>query len=568
MHYFTASKPYPRGADGLLEANFRREWVKALNMPLSDLHLNDDQHLDTWKQEWPRLLDVEKKKAMLNLWNTFGGKRKSPDNMGKHEPILARLDDYMSVFTSEDTLNFQEALMNSMVGERTTQNYLIPTLTFVAHLTQWTREHQPSVLAQSVAMLSSWPVLTQAPLYRDYDSWSQDWTALATALPNTSLLNTIAVSGSSSGDPALLNILLSDPNCEMDILWETTVSALETTKAIGRMYSFLTPHDNLVFQQNAKHLGERVLHHHDLERQTTKKSSNKDLHSFEYNMLSAMVGLGVSCQNSTLALILHNGAHWPMHQFWDFLETWSSQWSTSQHQQMIDVWRAKDGYFLQEDLFGSKTSIGLILEALPKLPVEWAQWFEERHCQEFERFGPVFLSEQPRLDIHHWFHENVPAVYERWIQGTAANAALLNDPVVGETAWRCTQAGSPHFLMKTTVDWLSAYELNFDIRHAAYPLAKMAWARQGVDLESSLCEALQDTSACYPALALEAISPGQGKNRWAALRCLVDDLEHSEGWCNNALAAEAIRACVEERLNPQSNALVIDNASSLFQSSE
>ena len=117
--------------------------------------------------------------------------------------------------------------------------------------------------------------------------------------------------------------------------------------------------------------------------------------------------------------------------------------------------------------------------------------------------------------------------------------------------------------------WVKAPEVHYDLEHSHYPLAKLAWARHGVDLDASVKHAMLDTQSDYRSLAVEAISPGVGKNRWQALMCVVDSFKETGDarahWSEQPLVQDVIRTCINERLNPDKGSeLLIDNGHALF----
>lgn len=563
MYYFTAEKPYPRNEAGHLDPNFKREWVHALGTQRFDF--GDQQHLDTWKTEWPTLSSSEKQKGMRNLCSIVGGKRRTPENVGSSYSDLARLDEYMSVFSDEDTLNFHRTVINSTLQERANKSHLIPTLTLIAHLTQWVRDNRPSAHGPCVEMLGNWSGLSHQQLYLDNTRWSTEWSPLVQLMPSTQLAKNVSIAGAFFGEASCLRVLLSMPDVDLVTLWQDTVGLLVESKNIGRMFSSLEYEEDPIFLRNAHQLGAWVLDNYNAARTAENVSADREYYPFEYDMFKTMVALGVPCQKNTQPLIQKNGDKWRIQQFFERLSALSAQWSAQQHEEMFLNWSNKDGYFVGEDLFGAPENIQSVLKALPLLPVAWTHWFENTYFSEMARCGVDFLSKNHAMTDHHWFHDNAPAVYERWIQGTAPNKALLEDSVVGDMAWRCTQAKDPQFLLMATMAWLGAPEVYFDIRHPKYPLAKLAWAREGVDLEARLGEAMQDSNACYPALILEALSPGKGKNRWHALSCLVDDLgERKENWVQHSLVQEVVLSCIRDAREPSTNELIIENVGMLF----
>ena len=577
-HYQTLDKPFPCGSDGFLHTNFKREWIYAIGR--NRFALDNEQNILTWQREWSSLLDDEKKAAMGNIIKFLGNKKldDSAQNLPGTQAGLQRVEPYLSVFTDKDALAWTTAFMSSDLTKRSAQDHEIATLGFAAHLLDWIRENRPSALKKCVAMLESWVPLTDSKLYKNDSAFPGALERLSYSMPNTALERTSAVACAISGQNALLAGLLNRP--------ETNVSALfkhaQSMAANGPLFSVLSALDTRdqsgVFLTNTREFGKQMFAVYkkqtkiELQEEPKHRLTGEELRQ-RCEFLHKLVDLGVECSEASATLLKSNASQLSISRFFYFLGELSQPWNAKQHDDFSAYWDSHGGLYVSEDMFGTKENKHNVLNALAKLPVTWTQWFQMEYWDELKKSAAGLLDPRNRdglsIEGHRWFHEHTPSLYEHWIRGLPANPALLNDPVVGEAAWKHTQAGAEQFLFDATLAWIKAPEVHYDLEHSHYPLAKLAWARYGIDLDASVKKAMLDTQCDYRSLAVEAISPGMGKNRWQALMCVVDAFKETGDarahWSDQSLVQDAIRVCIGERLNPNRGPdLFIDNGPTLF----
>lgn len=573
-YYQSLKKAFPIGPSGFLEPNFKREWV--LGLSRSKFALDDAQNLATWQRELPTLDEDSKKAAMRNVIKFMGSKKVDDNTPGVGaQPTLALLTPYLSVFTDQDALAWTTAFMSADLSERSAQNHEIPTLTFAAHLLDWIRENHPSVLKKSVAMLESWEPITQSKVYKDDEIFAGALERLSGALPNTKLEQTCALVCAISGQELLLSSLLSREQTNTTTLFKHA-QALANKEVLFSMLSGLSIEGkSQTFLANAASFGQHMLavykeQTHVEHQEKSRAQSGEEQHQ-RCRFLLKLGHLGVECGDEGVALLKRQASQMAIPRFFHFLGELAKPWSPAQHASFMAHWSEQGGYYVGEDMFGNKDNRKAVLNALAKLPPTWTEWFEYEYRDNLKTAAEGLLNPKMNQGIsiegHRWFYEHMPRMYQHWIRGLPANPELLGDPIVGETAWTYTQAGSESFLYQATAAWIESPDVNYDLRHEGYLLAQLAWARQGVDLDTSLTGAMLDTHCDYRALALEAISPGMGKNRWHALVGIVDIFKESKDsvWIEHPLVQDVIRTCMAERLNPSATPeLRIDNGHSLF----
>lgn len=578
-YYQSSGKEFPCGADGFLVPNFKREWILAIGRVR--FALDNEQNIRTWQREWPTLDADSKKTAMGNLIKMLALCKvdDSSSNVSNAQTTLKLLDPYLAVFTNEDTLAWTTAFMSADLAKRSAQDHEIPTLTFAAHLLDWTRENRPSVLKKCVAMLEDWDPLTRPKLYKEDDALPDALERLSSVLPNTTLERTCALACAISGQDALLTQLLSRADTKIAPLLKHAQSMAENGPLFSMFSALKATQENAIFFNNACKLGTQMFSvYEDMAAFEKKTDSRKLLNGEELrrrgDFLNRLVDFGVDCSNASLALLKTQRSQFNIGRFFYFLGELSQQWSAEQHKDFMDDWSYHGGYYLGEDMFGTAENRKGVIVGLSKLPPEWTEWFEFEYREKLQESGAGIMDPQKNglgIAEHRWFYEHMPSVYKHWIRGLPANPELLQDPVVGEAAWTYTRAGSEQFLFEATMAWIKSPETNYDLRNRDYPLAKLAWAHKGIDLEASLTSAMLDTQSDYRSLAVEAVSPGQGKNRWQALMCVIDVFKETGDtrahWSDQPLVQEALRISIQERLNPGTDrALVIENGEALFAS--
>lgn len=578
-HYQSSGKPFPCGSDGFLEPNFKREWLLALGR--NRYHLDDEQNIRTWQREWPTLDDDSKKAAMGNLITMVGRRKVDTSNDAPANPVAVfkQIEPYLSVYSDKDTLAWVTAFMSSDLAERSSQDHEVPTVTFAAHLLDWTRSNRPSALTSCVAMLESWVPLSHSKIYKEDEDWPGALERLSRVMPNTALERTSAIACAISGKDELLTRLLSRPNTNTLALCKQAQTMTEPGTLFNMLAALKTKDKNTVFLGNAKSLGKHMLALHKKQEKLATKEGGKRLLSgaelrYRSDFFQKLVELDVPCGDSSVSFLKKHAGNISIARFFHLLGEVSRGWDTPQHHDFMNHWVSHGGIFLGEDMFGTAENTKAVIGALVKLPEVWTEWFESEYSDRLKKAGAHFFastSTGSAIEAHRWFHDHMPKVYQHWIRGMPADIALLTDPVVGETAWNYTRAGSPHFLFDATLDWVKAPEMNYDMRHAGYPMAQLAWKRHDVDLEASLVEAMKDKESDYRSLALEAISPGKGKHRWQALMCIIDAFKDNADprahWTDQPLVQDVIRTCIQERLDPAlAPDLHIDNAPSLFSS--
>ena len=559
-----------------MNPNFKKEWVTAISR--NSFVLTNEQNIRTWQREWPTLDEDSKKAAMANLIRLIGNKKIDDNATGLAPRMLDFLAPYISVFTNKDALAWTTAFMSSDLPKRSAQDYETPTFTFAAHLLDWVRESHPSVLKKCVAMLEPWEPLTRSKFYKGDDKFPGALERLAAVMPNTALERTCALACAISGQDALLASLLSRPKTDTTALLKHAQSIAQDGALFSMLAALDTTNKDAIFTANAHDFGKKMLSVYKKQTQLEEQANprvriqGEDQH-VRCKFLHKLVALGVECGNESVALLKMHASQMAIPRFFYYLGELSVPWSQEQHDSFMEKWNYDGGFYVSEDMFANPEHRKFLLNALAKLPAAWTEWFEFEYRDELKQAASGLLDPKGReaisIEGHRWFFENMPSLYKHWIRGLPANPLLLNDPVVGETAWEYTQAGNETFVYHATMAWIKAPELNYDLQHAAYPLAKLAWARRGVDLDASLQEAVLDTQCEYRALAFEAISPGMGKNRWLALTGIVDVYKESkEGdheWSQHPLVQDVLNTCIEERLNPSKTPdLRIDNAPSLF----
>lgn len=581
-YYQSLSKSFPCGVDGFLEPRFKREWVQAIGR--NNFDLANEQNIRTWQREWPTLSDEHKKSAMGNLMQLIG-RRKVNNSLEELSAdrfaLLNIVESYLLAYSDKDTLAWVTAFMSSDLSERKGQDHEIPTLTFAAHLLDWTRLNRPSVLKNCVAMLESWVPFTYAALYKNDDQFPGALERLSAVLPNTALERTSAIACAVSGQDALLSSLLSRPETDTAALLKHAQSMIEQDAVLKMLSALDIKGKSAVFMANARSLGQKVLVLYkkqetlDEQKNPDKRLLKERLHQ-HFDFLKKLVGLGVECGDASIKLLIKQGYDLSIERYFNTLSELSQPWSKKQHNAIKADWDKHGGIFLPEDMFGTSGNKKSLLTALPTLPDAWTQWFEDEYRNEMKKAGYGLLNPKSNgipIESHRWFYTHTPKIYEHWIQGLEPNIELLTDPVVSESAWLHTQAVSTNFLFQATLDWIKAPEMNYDFQHAAYPLAKLAWVRRGVDLEASLTEAMQDMQSDYRSVAMEAISPGKGKHRWQALMCVIDVFKEKDQdntktpthWTDQPLVQDVIRTCIAERLDPTRTVdMHIDNAPALF----
>lgn len=579
-YYQFSSKSFPCGIEGFLEPRFKREWVQAIGR--NNFDLTNEQNIRTWQREWPTLSDEQKKAAMRNLMQLIG-RRKVNNSLEELSAdrfaLLKIVESYLLAYSDKDTLAWVTAFMSSDLSERKGQDHEIPTLTFAAHLLDWTRLNRPSVLKNCVAMLESWKPFTYAALYKSDDQFPGALERLSAVLPNTALERTSAIACAVSGQDALLSGLLSRPETDTAALLKHAQSMLYHDAVFEMLSALNIEGKSAVFMANARSLGQKVLVLYK-KQETLDEQKNPDKHLFKerlhqhFDFLKKLVSLGVECGDESIKLLMNQGSNLSIERYFNTLSELSQPWSKKQHNSIKADWDKHGGIFHSEDMFDTIDENRAVLTALSRLPDAWTQWFEDEYRNEMKKAGSGLLNPQRNgisIDSHRWFYTHTPKIYEHWIQGLAPNIELLTDPVVGKSVWLHTQARATNFLFQATLDWIKAPEMNYDFQHAAYPLVKLAWARRGVDLEASLTEAMKDMQSDYRSVAMEAISPGKGKHRWQALMCVIDVFKEKDKdktlthWTDQPLVQEVIRTCIAERLDPTSTVdMHIDNAPALF----
>lgn len=578
-HYQGTGKPFPKGSDGLLEPNFRREWVHALGRNRFDLR--NEQNIQTWQREWPALGNDTKKAAMANLIKMIGNKRTDASVEEPQEgalDCLLSMEPYMAVFSDKDAVAWTAAFMCSDLHARRAQGHNVPTLSFAAHLLDWIREHRPSALRTTVAMLEDWGPLNEPKLYKDDDMWPAALDRLALVLPNTLLESTSALGQAISGDDALLSRVLSRQSTDPRQLYEHALGMVEKLDPLLGVISNLAVHGkDEVFVANARRMGEYLLEHYlDVEKTKPKDAPKERLagqaQRTRFDFFLKLTQLGVDCAQASMNLFKKHGTELSLPRYFHCLGELSQGWGPKQHKDFFAYWELHGGLFVGEDLFGGADVRKALLTALAKLPGEWGEWFELEYREQLKDSVQGLMDPNNKgldLPTQRWFHANMPHVYKHWIRGLPANAAYLMDPELGEVAWEYTRANHDNFLFTTTLDWIKAPEMAYDPRHEGYTLARLAWERRGVDLESSLQQAMLDNECDYRSLALEAIAPGEGKNRWRALMGILDSFqEPTEGsvhWSAQPLVQDVLRTCIAKRLHPEAaQDLRIEDTAGLF----
>lgn len=578
-HYQNTGKPFPCTSDGLLEPNFRREWVYALGR--NRFELQNEQNIRTWQREWPALSGDAKKAAMANLIEMIGKKRidASLENP-QEDPLdcLRWMEPYLAPFSDSDAVAWTTAFMSSDLPTRRAQGHNVPTLSFAAHLLDWIRENRPSVLSTTVAMLEDWAPLNEPRLYKDDERWPGALDRLAKVLPNTLLESTGAVGQAISGNDALLARVLSRESTDPHRLYKHALGMVEKLDPLlGMLANLVVEEKGGAFVANARRLGEHLLEHYrDIEDAKPKNAPKERLEGqaqrIRFDFFIKLTHLGIDCAQPSLDLFQKHGTELSLPRYFHCLGELSQGWGPTQHKAFFTYWDSMGGLFIDKDLFGTVEVRKALLTALAKLPSEWKEWFESEYYEELKEAGQGLMSPSDKgldLPTQRWFHAHMPHVYKHWIRGLPASPVFLMDPELAEVAWEYTRANLESFLFSATLNWIKAPEMAYDPRHEGYTLARLAWERRGVDLESSLQEAMLDKECDYRSLALEAIAPGEGKNRWRALMGILDSFqeptEGSSHWSAQPLVQEVIRACIAKRLNPEAaQEYRIDNATGLF----
>lgn len=571
---------FPCGLDGFLEPNFKREWVYSLVR--NKFALENEQNIKTWQREWPTLADDDKKAALFNVLKKLASKRLDDSivSTSNAQSSLKLLEPYLCVFTDEDTIAWTAVFMSLDLSKQSSHEHEIPTLTFVAHLIDWIRENRPAALHDCVAMLASWPFLSTSRLYQHNRDFPDALERLSRVLPNTPLEQTSAIACAISGDKndALLSRLLGRPKTDVLALLKHAQSMAGEDSLLSMFASLNTTEKSDIFLENARELGKQILLLYkkqvktELQPETTSYPNQEKIH-LRCKFLHKLVEFGVDCSNASVALLKNQPGQMAITRFFYYFGELSQPWNSKQHKQFMDAWNVHGGFYFKEDMFANKECKESLLSALSKLTPEWTEWFELEYGAELKRSATGLLD--PRspnslsIEAHRRFHEQTPRLYEHWLDGLPANIELLNDPVVGETAWKHTQANTPEFLFEATLAWIKAPELRYDIKHAHYPLAKLAWSRHGVDLDTSVQKAMTDKECEYRSLAMEAILPGMGKSRWQALMCIGDVFNEKDDpkkhWSEQPLFQDTVRSCIEERLRPSKHSeILIDSGNDLF----
>ena len=578
-HYQNTGKPFPCASDGLLEPNFRREWIHALGR--NRFELRNEQNIRTWQREWPGLNDDAKKAAMANLIKMIGNKRIDASlETPQENPLdcLRWMEPYLAPFSDSDAVAWTTAFMSSDLHARRAQGHNVPTLSFAAHLLDWIRENRPSALKTTVAMLEDWAPLNEPRLYKDDGMWPDTMDRLATVLPNTLLESTSAVGQAISGNDALLARVLSRESTDPRQLYMHALGMVEKLDPLLGMFANLVVQGkDGAFSANARRLGEHLLEHYrDVEDAKPKNAPKERLtgqaQRTRFDFFIKLTHLGVDCAQSSLDIFQKHGHELSLPRYFHCLGELSQGWGPTQHKAFFNHWESLGGIFIGEDLFGTVDVRKALLTALAKLPPEWGEWFESEYRHELKNSVEGLMDPNHKgldLPTQRWFHAQMPHVYKHWIRGLPANPVFLMDPELAQVAWEYTRANHPSFLFDATLDWIKAPEMAYDPRHEGYTLARLAWERQGVDLESSLQDAMLDKECDYRSLALEAIAPGEGKNRWSALMGILDSFQESTDgsshWSAQPLVQEVVRTCIAKRLHPEAaQEYRIDNAAGLF----
>ena len=564
-HYQDTGKPFPCGDGGFLEPNFHREWVFALGRNRFDMR--NEQNIRTWQREWSGLSDDAKKAAMANLITMIGNKRIDASlETAQEQPmdLLRAMEPYLSSFSNQDAVAWTTAFMSSELSSRRAQNHVVPTLSFAAHLLDWIRENRPSALSTTVAMLEDWAPLNEPKLYKDDSFWPETLERLAAVLPNTRLESTSAIGQAISGDDALLARVLSRANTDTRQLYEHALGMVEATDALlGVLSNLVVAGKSDVFMANARGLGEHLLDHYlqgqaSLAVDAPKERLKGQAQRTRFDFFIKLTQLGVDCAQASMDLFKKHGTELSLPRYFHCLGELSQGWGPEQHKSFFAYWEFHGGLFVKEDLFGGTDIRKALLMALAKLPIEWSEWFESEYHQQLKNSVRGLMDPNNNgLDLPtlRWFYARMPDMYKHWIRGLPADATHLMDPELGEVAWEYTRAGHDSFLFQATLDWVKAPEMAYDARHEGYTLARLAWERRGVDLESSLQEAMLDKECDYRSLAMEAIAPSEGKNRWRALMGILDSFQEPNAsashWSEQTLVQEVLRTCIAKRLHPE-----------------